>query len=430
MRLGGRIQAAIEVLETIENHHQPASIALADWGRSHRFAGSADRAAIGNLVYDVLRNRSSIAWRMGNETARALALGTVKYIWDESLEDLKQLFAEDKFAPDQLSEVEEQALQQDDLSDAPGWIKANIPEWLEEAFQANFDEAYIEEGLALSTRPPTDLRINTLKANAAKVTKVLARFKPQQAPLTQNGVRLPASEKQARGANVLPEAAYQKGWFEVQDAGSQIVSELVFPQKGEQILDFCAGGGGKTLALSALMENTGQIHAYDANRERLAPIYDRLKRSGARNVQVYAPQESTLETLTGKMDRVVVDAPCSGSGVWRRRPDAKWRLSEKALSERQQEQADILRAAAQFVKPGGYLCYITCSLLVEENENQVYAFLEQTDTFELLSASEVWQDLYGDAALQPWSSDECSITLTPATTQTDGFFFAVMGRTS
>lgn len=427
MRLGGRLQAAIDVLEDIDTHHRPASVALADWGRSHRFAGSGDRAAIGNLVYDALRKRASLAWQMGEETPRALVLGTVVFEWGETVSSLKHVFNDDKHAPSELTNGEENALEKSTLDDAPDWVQANIPEWLEGAFHDNFQDDYIAEGDALSQRPPTDLRVNTLKASVEKVEKALSRFPIERAPLTAHGLRLPASEKQGRSAHVLSDAAYQKGWFEVQDAGSQIAAALVFAQKGEQILDYCAGGGGKTLALSAVMQNTGQIYAYDANRERLAPIYERLKRAGARNVQVRAPGD-TLEALRDSMDRVIVDAPCTGSGVWRRRPDAKWRLTEQALISRQEEQEQILREASAFVKPGGYLCYITCSVLAQENEMQVYGFLEQHSDFELLSASEVWQELYDQASFKPWSSDGCSLTLTPAITQTDGFFFAVLGR--
>ncbi|GBE44590.1 ribosomal RNA small subunit methyltransferase B [bacterium BMS3Bbin10] len=427
MKPAGRLQAAIEILAEIKTRHRPASQALSDWGRGHRFAGSGDRAAIGNIVYDALRHRASIAWRMGSAEARALALGVMVFHWDESAESLGEMFARDPHAPETLSEEEVKALETGTLEGAPGWVQGDIPEWLEEAFEGNFSEDYIAEGQALALRPPTDFRINTLKADRGKVMKALKRFNPEPMELSPIGLRIAPSAGPARTANLQPEAAYQKGWVEVQDQGSQVCSLLVYARPGEQVLDYCAGAGGKTLAMAAAMENKGQIFAYDADRNRLKPIYERLKRAGTRNVQVRSPGES-LEDLTGKMDRVVVDAPCTGSGVWRRRPDAKWRLTPDALEKRLAEQAQVLEEASGYVRPGGYLCYITCSVLAQENEGQVSGFLETHEDFELLSAGEVWEELFQGADAKPWSSDDCTITLTPASTGTDGFFFAVMGR--
>jgi len=429
VRPAGRLQAAIEILTEIVERHRPASQSLADWGRSHRFAGSGDRAAIGNLVYDALRHRASIAWRMGAETPRALGLGVVVFDWGETVESLAQMFAGDAHAPEALSNEECKAFAASTLDAAPGWVQAEIPEWLEEPFKENFEEEFVAEGQALALRPPTDFRVNTLKADRDKVTKALKRYTLEATPLSATGLRLAPSVGPSRTSNIQPEAPYQKGWIEVQDEGSQVCSSLVFAQPGEQVLDYCAGAGGKTLALAAAMANKGQIFAYDTDRNRLAPIYERLKRAGTRNVQVRGPDDP-LDDLALKMDRVVVDAPCTGSGVWRRRPDAKWRLTPDALEKRLEEQRLVLEQASGYVRPGGYLCYITCSVLPQENEGRVYGFLEENDEFELLSAGEVWESLYADVDLKPWSSDDCSVTLTPATTGTDGFFFAVMGRSA
>ena len=276
-------------------------------------------------------------------------------------------------------------------------------------------------------RPALDIRANSLKASREKVHKQLRRSDLLPTKIALNGLRVAPGSRGSRLPNLQAEAAFQRGWFEIQDQGSQVVSELIYARPGENILDFCAGAGGKTLALAAMMENTGQIHAYDADKSRLAPIYERVKRAGLRNVQVHAPQDD-LSHLTEKMDRVVVDAPCTGSGTWRRRPDAKWRLTLKNLEERLQQQEEVLSQASPFVKRGGYLIYITCSIFPEENENQVYGFLQENAEFELLSVGEVWEALYGHDKQQPWSSDMKSITLTPASTETDGFFFAVMER--
>ena len=429
MKPAGRLQAAIEILGEVVERHRPASQALADWGKAHRFAGSGDRAAIGNLVYDALRHRSSLAWRLEGDTPRNLALGVAVFVWGEGAQSLANSFKDDRHAPDALSDAEISLLEKSDLNDAPEWVQAEIPEWLEEALRENFDEDFVAEGQALAQRPPVDFRVNTLKSNRDKVMRALKRFSLEPTKLAPNGLRLAPSAGSSRVPNIQPEAPYQKGWIEVQDEGSQVCSALIFAQPGEQVLDYCAGAGGKTLALAAAMENKGQIFAYDSDRSRLAPIYDRLKKAGTRNVQVRGPNDD-LDDLEGKMDRVIVDAPCSGSGVWRRRPDTKWRLTSDALEKRLEEQRQVLSEASRFVRPGGYLCYITCSVLARENEGQVYAFVEENEAFELLSAGEVWEDLFSHSQLKPWSSDDCTVTLTPASTKTDGFFFAVLERTA
>lgn len=426
MRLGGRMMAAVEVLEEMATTHRPASLSLADWGRSHRFAGSGDRAAIGNLVYDVLRNRASLTFGGGSDEAGTLVFAAVRYLWGVSEEDLRAQLAGDKHAPDFVTLVDQ------DLSLAPPCVQGDVPEWLWDRFVDSFDDEAIAEGRAMALRPPTDLRVNTLRATPEKVSKALAKFKIRPGELTPNCLRLEPTSGTQRSSSITTHEAYQKGWCEVQDQGSQIVSDLVYARPGEQILDYCAGAGGKTLALAAAMENRGQIFAFDRDPHRLAPIYDRLKRAGVRNAQVIGTDPTELEPLVGKMDRVLVDAPCSGSGVWRRRPEAKWKLTQDALSERSGEQAAVLADAKAYVKPGGYLCYVTCSILPDENEAQVQAFLLENPEFELVSVSEVWEELFearGAAAdLAPWSSDGYSVTLTPASTRTDGFFFAVMER--
>lgn len=434
MKVGARYSAAIEILEDIDRRHRPVSQALADWGYAHRFAGSGDRSVIGNLVYDVLRKRASLGWLMDNDSPRSLVLGLSVFDWSGSVESLSSNFVDDRHAPSQLSEAEIGMLARSEkergvlLRQAPNWVRGNIPDWLDEHFEANFGEAAVEEAAALSVRPPTDLRVNSLKSDRNRVLKALNRFKPVETLLSPVGIRLKATTGPERSANVKSEAGYQKGWFEIQDEGSQVTSQLVYAQKGEQVMDYCAGGGGKSLALSAEMDNKGQIYAYDHDQNRLAPIYERIKRAGVRNVQVCDPHSKNLEDLTVRMKRVVVDAPCSGSGTWRRRPDTKWRLTQDALEKRLTEQRQALMEASVYVCPGGFLCYITCSVLTVENEAQIYAFCEDNPAFELVSAGEVWEELYGSDAPGPWSSDGCSVTLTPASTGTDGFFFAVMER--
>jgi len=426
LREPGRIAAAIEVLTEIADARRPASEALRDWGKSHRFAGSGDRAAIGNIVYDALRRRASIAWRMGSDAPRALALGVMAYHWgwDEGRFDAQ--FADDEHAPDVLSAAEKAAIAKP-LDGARDWVRADIPEWCADQFEENFAEDWVEEGAALAERPPLDLRVNTLLASPEKAAKAL-RKRPDHAPIAPTGLRYPARGMGARTPNVTPESVYQKGWIEVQDEGSQIAALLVGAQEGDQVLDYCAGAGGKTLAMAAAMRGKGQVYAYDADIHRLAPIHERLTRAKAHNVQVREPGKDSLDDLAGKMDRVLIDAPCTGSGVWRRHPDAKWRLSPEALARRQSEQMQVLSEAKRFVKPGGYLVYVTCSVFPAENEDRIEDFLLENGGFELVSVGEVWQDVFGFDKPKPWSADMLSVTLTPASTGTDGFFVAAMQR--
>ena len=426
MKLGGRLQAAIEVLEEVEGRKRPVADALKEWGRSHRFAGSGDRSAIGNIVYDALRKRASNAWRMGDDSARSLAIGTLAFDWNKSADDLQAIFADDAHAPDALSDGEVAAINAASLADAPLWVRGDIPEWVAPSFEESFEDEALLEAKAFAQRPPVDIRVNRLKGSIEKAEKELSRFNPHRTKLSTDCLRFPAGKADSRQPNIQGDPAFRKGLYEIQDQGSQVVSQLIFPQKGEQILDYCAGGGGKTLAMAAHMENKGQIYAYDVDASRLAPIVDRISRAGVRNAQTRTPNDGALDDLIGRMDRVIVDAPCTGTGTWRRRPETKWKLSEEQLAKRVEEQQLALAQARQFVRPGGFLVYITCSVLAAENEEQIYHFIANNPDFELVSAGEVWQDMYGFDAPKPWSSDMMSVTLTPASTQTDGFFFCVM----
>ncbi len=425
MRLGGRIQAAIEVLQDIEARSRPVSVALKDWGNAHRFAGSGDRNAIGNIVYDVMRRRSSTGYIYGDDPA-GLVFGTLLRSWGMSLAQLNQALESDKFAPE-IPVAQLEAAAKKDLAFMPAEIEADVPSWISDHLEEAFGEEWIEEAKAMTERPPLDLRVNTLKAGVDKVLKQLGQKNAKSTAIAHHGIRIPAAGTDGRTPNVTAEPGYQKGHFEIQDEGSQIVSQLVFAKPGEQVFDLCAGAGGKTLALAAEMDNKGQVHAHDSDKQRLAPIFERLKRAGTRNVQVHPAGES-LDHLHGTFDRVVVDAPCTGSGTWRRHPDTKWKLTQDQLGKRMQEQAAILDNARQFVRPGGYLCYITCSIFQDENERQVYAFGDRHHDFDLLSAGEAWEELFGSQSPKPWSSDMNCVTLTPRSTGTDGFFFAVLQR--
>jgi 16S rRNA (cytosine967-C5)-methyltransferase len=426
MRLPGRIAAAIEVLAEMEARHRPANEALKDWGLNHRFAGAGDRAAIGNLVHDALRRRASTAWRMGGETPWHLGLGAAVLEWNIEPTILNEAFASDRHSPPPLPDDVIERLRSADLADAPDHVRADVPEWIAPHFVAQLGETWVEEGAALARRPPLDLRVNGLKTDREKMAKQLARLDVKATPISPLGLRLPPVEGQGRHPHVQAEEAFQRGRIEVQDEGSQVCAILAGAKPGEQVLDFCAGAGGKTLALAACMENRGQIYAYDSDKARLAPIYERLKRAGARNVQVRPPGDGALDDLAGQMDRVLVDAPCTGTGIWRRRPDAKWRVTEEALRKRTAEQDDVLKEAARFVRPGGALAYVTCSLLPAENADRIAAFLTSHPDFRSVAISDVQRE--AALAVPAGALAENSLLLSPRRTQTDGFFFALLRR--
>ena len=328
MTPAARASAAIEVLADIAARKRPAADALKDWGLAHRFAGSGDRAAIGNLVFDSLRKRASFAYAMGDDSPRALVLRTLVSSWGLTPDDVAVLADGGRFAPPPLTPEEIEGLKRGIPADAPVSMRGDFPAWLEPQFERAFGIHAAEEGAALAARAPVDLRVNTLKTTRDKVLHALRRLDPAATPHSPLGVRIAAGLGPSRSPHVEAEPAHGKGWYEVQDEGSQVATLLAGGGPKQQILDLCAGAGGKTLGLAAIMENTGQLYAYDADRMRLRPIFERLKRAGVRNAQVLDPGDTeVLAGLEGKMDRVVVDAPCTGSGVWRRRPDAKWRLS-------------------------------------------------------------------------------------------------------
>ena len=429
MRLGGRLAAAIDVLEDIARRHRPVAEALKDWGVSHRFAGSGDRSAIGNIVYDALRRKRSAGWLLGADTPREIGFGALLLEWNQTPQSLNEALRDDKFAPPLLSDEELAGLEARRLADAPDEIRADCPDWCVPLLEASFGEAWVDEAAALSTRPPLDLRVNTLKANRERILTELAGVGAAATRLAPHGIRIPPIDGSGRHPNVQVEPAFQKGWFEVQDEGSQIAAELAGAASGMQVLDYCAGAGGKTLALSAAMENRGQLFAYDSEKARLAPIFDRIRRAETRNVQILSkPQE--LAPLAGQMDLVLIDAPCTGSGTWRRRPDAKWRLTQKQLDVRIGEQGGILDAASAYVKPGGRLAYVTCSVFAAENGEQIRAFLERSPDFAPLDHAALWSEHFPGHIDAARIDSGRGISLTPARSGTDGFFFSVLSRVS
>ena len=423
-----RISAAIEVIGDIETNRRPAAEALKAWGLAHRFAGSGDRAAIAGLVYDTLRRKSSARFLMQNDTPRAAVLGMLKLERGFSVEAIASLFSGQRFAPEQLNSDETRELASGRLDGAPAHIAGDYPEWLDRYLERTFGGDRVEEAAALARRAPLDLRVNALKGSREQALAQLSHLGVVACQWSPIGLRI-APKPDAKSPAIQAEPAFLKGLVEVQDEGSQLVALMAGAKPGETVIDLCAGAGGKTLAMAAAMQNTGQVYAYDADRVQLRPIFERLKRAGVRNAQVLpAGDEASVRALSAHFDIVFVDAPCTGSGVWRRRPDAKWRVKPQNLADRQKEQQEVLELAAPLVKPGGRLVYVTCSVLPEENRDQVTAFLERHPEYSVQPYAESWAAYIGGTP--PASADGSSDTLllTPATHGTDGFFIAILER--
>jgi len=430
MRHGALMQAAQEVLQDIFDRHRPANMALADWGRSHRFAGSKDRSAIGTLVFDVLRRKQSLAARMGDDSPRALVLAAAGEALGLDVEAVTSVAADGPYAIGALSDEEQAGLARTVPANASVDVRADIPAWLVPSLTEAFGDRLVAEGQAMARRAPIDLRANTLKGNRHRLLKALERYNPELTPHAPDGVRIPAPAPGKKAPAVERDTAHGRGWFEVQDEGSQLAALLAGASPRMQVLDLCAGAGGKTLALAAAMQNTGQLYAYDKDKTQLRPIFERLKRSTARNVQVLdAGEEKSLLDLGARFDVVLVDAPCSGSGTWRRRPDSKWRLSEDNLKQRIVDQQSVLALAAKLVKPGGRLVYVTCSLLPVENRDQATWFQTEHSEYVLQTNAAMWQAAMGDdEPLASADGHNAGLLLTPACHGTDGFFIASFVR--
>jgi 16S rRNA (cytosine967-C5)-methyltransferase len=429
MTPAARVAAAIEVLADIEQRRRPAADAMKDWGLAHRFAGSGDRAAISSLVYDALRRKNSSAWIMGEANPRAELLGALKQTRGLEVDAIAALFSGEGHAPAALTEGERARLAAADLSGAPAHVVGDFPEWLTTHFEASFGDQAAKEGRALAERAPVDLRVNLLKTTRDKALAALSHLSPAPTPYSPVGLRI-AARADGRAPPLASDPAYVKGLVEVQDEGSQLAALLAEAKAGMQVLDLCAGAGGKTLALAAAMKNQGQIYAADSDSRRLAPIFARLARSGARNVQVRAPrgQADVLADLEGRCDVVLIDAPCSGSGAWRRNPDAKWRIRPGALEQRIADQNETLEAAVRFVKLGGRIVYVTCSVLREENEERVAAFLQRHDGFLPLDAAAQARAAGLPELAEHRSPNGPGFRLSPRTTGTDGFYVVSLAR--
>jgi 16S rRNA (cytosine967-C5)-methyltransferase len=356
-----RVQAAIEILDLWRSGDEGLDRVLAGWGRANRYAGSGDRRAIADLVYDAVRRLRSAAWVAGSPElagGRIVLLGSL--ILDG--QDPDDLFTGQGHAPAPLS-AEERARLGSSLGEAPRAVRQDLPDWLAPQVD-HLPDAALE---ALRTRAPLFLRVNTLREDPASAIATLRQDGVEAAP----GPHTAACLRILSGApRVARSRAYLEGMVEMQDAASQAAAAYACARPGETVLDFCAGAGGKALAFAAAMGNEGALHVHDISPGRLAQLDERARRAGAR-ITRHAPNQ--LAALQGQCDLVFVDAPCSGSGAWRRTPDAKWRLTPGRLQTLVDLQSGILRRAAAMVRPGGRLVYATCSVLEAENACQIAA---------------------------------------------------------
>jgi len=433
-----RLSAAIEVLEAIDGANTAADSILRAYFRSRRYAGSKDRRAVGNRVFDVIRHRARLDWWIagaaGNmePSARLRILASVIILDGETSEGVNALFHGAAHSPGTLSPDEEKlvgnlagkALLHDAM---PPGVVHEVPDWLDKLFQDQWGENYGAEMTALNSAAPVDVRVNTGRVSRDQARKSLSinDIKTEPTALSPVGLRL------IERARLEETKAFRKGLIEVQDEGSQLIALLCEAKPGMTVVDYCAGAGGKTLALADAMAlqgaetDKGSLVACDVSEKRLSRMDERLKRAGAQNVRKLVVDDlDAIAELEGCADKVLIDAPCSGIGAWRRHPEARWRLTPERLEQHVEEQKTVLGAAAKLVKAGGHLIYATCSLLGQENQQQIAIFLADHPDFTLQPINEIWARSIGTEC--PTAANE--LLLTPATTNTDGFFCAVMER--
>lgn len=412
------LELATELLHRVMTFDSPADGVVSAFFREHRALGVRERHTLAETTYNVLRNRllfQHLAQSGKGEMERRLAvLG-----WQGN----------EGFLRAALSEQEQQWLEQVkkvDRASLPEKLRHNLPDWLAEPLHAKLGDDFWPLVDAMNQPAALDLRVNTFKAKRAEVQAALAQANIQAVPTPYSpwGLRIEGKP------NLAKLEVFTKGDVEVQDEGSQLLALMTDAKRGEMVVDFCAGAGGKTLALGASMRNTGRLYAFDTSGHRLAALKPRLARSGLSNVypvQIAHERDERVKRLAGKIDRVLVDAPCSGLGTLRRNPDMKWRQSPQAIQELTHKQAAILESAARLVKSGGRLVYATCSLLDEENEAVARAFTEAHGRdFKPLAAADILDKVHVSDS-QALVRDEF-LRLWPHLHQTDGFFAAAWER--
>ncbi|ESQ76250.1 RsmB/NOP family class I SAM-dependent RNA methyltransferase [Asticcacaulis sp. AC402] len=450
MTPAARLQAAADILDQVSGTRTTVEAVLKQWGQGNRYAGSKDRRAIADRVYRCVRGRSRLLWAMqkGEKSpghtkgeGRALVLASLALIDGMAIEDIEILYSGAGYGPQPLTEDERGLLSAAD-GEAPAWVRSGLPEFVVSRFQQQFGGAWAVEATCLMMpRAPIDLRVNGAKTTREAMLKVLVEegLSPQPTPFSLFGIRLPAEPP----PSLVKLTAYQQGLIEIQDEGSQLAAFLagagLLPgaDKGKmpKVIDFCAGGGGKTLALAQMMNGKGEIYACDVVEKRLRAIEPRLQRAGASAhfVHFFDPENDTQLSQLHDADLVLVDAPCSGSGTWRRHPEEAHRLNEAEVERLHTLQTHILSRAARCVRPGGRLVYVTCSVLDDENAATADVFEAENPAFVALPIHSLagMAGLFVDntAQLTELSAGH-RLRLTPHTTATDGFFIAAYTRTS
>jgi 16S rRNA (cytosine967-C5)-methyltransferase len=408
---------AIEILDALAGTEQPLDRFLRDWFRTRRFAGSKDRAAIAERIFDIERYRASYAWRMRSETSRALVIAALL----KQGEAPETYFSGEGYGPSALDDAERMAIATPPQGDMPMHVRGEYPPFLEPDLKRAFGANLLDEMLALQARGSVDLRVNTLKRERGEVIDALRGrgLAAEPTPLSPIGIRI-ASGSSALGATAM----FASGAFEFQDEAAQIASLLCAATPGERILDLAAGAGGKSLALAAKMQNEGEIVACDVRQTALQELALRAVRAGATIIRTHL---SAPEPPEGLFDAVLLDAPCSGTGTWRRQPELRWRLTPETLAPRIEVQDALLEQAAKRVRAGGRLIYATCSILPCENEDRVEAFLARHRDFAIRPCAEVWSE-----SVQTIMSKgmERFFQASPLATGTDGFFAAVLVRSA
>ncbi|MFW2341793.1 RsmB/NOP family class I SAM-dependent RNA methyltransferase [Brevundimonas sp.] len=417
MTPAARLAAAASILDSIAQGRQPAEVVVKAWGQQNRYAGSKDRKAIADRVYKVLRARGRLSWIMGGrEDGRALVIGSLGVLDGLSLEEIEALHTGEGYGPGPLSKHERGRLAIKD-SALPGWVEAGLPEFVVEDLKATFGEGWAAEAHALmAPRAPIDLRINGAVATVEDVEAELraAGLSPEPMPWSPWGLRLSSEPP----PNIQALEGFKAGRFEVQDEGSQMVTWLADARPETTVVDYCAGGGGKTLALAQAMQGTGQLVACDVVQKRLDNIVPRLGRAGvAAELRLLGPNGGGAEDMNGEADLVFVDAPCSGSGTLRRHPEEAWRLKPDEVERLHALQVRIMGQAAKLVKPGGRLVYVTCSLLSRENEASLDAFEAANPGFRPVPVTPPWA-----------GGPQARVRLSPGSTGTDGFFLGAYER--
>ena len=411
MTPAARLQMAIEILDGLEKTTQPADRFLKSWFRTRRFAGSKDRRAIAETVFGVQRRRASLAHRMGDEAPRALVIASLV----EEGADIAALFVGGGYGPAPLSDTEQQAIATP-VRPAPRWVTGEYPQWLDAELRRAFSDRLPEEMAAFIGRAPTDIRVNTLKATRDAVIAALTADGLTCAPTAYapHGIRI-AGE----AGNLSQTPLFESGAFEFQDEAAQIAAHLCNAKPQQRILDLAAGAGGKSLAFAAAMNNSGEIVACDMRGEALFELEKRAARAGVTIIKSIVLEDGPLDhhQPSGLFDAVFVDAPCSGTGTWRRQPELRWRMSPARLAVLAQTQDKLLDQAASLVTPGGHLFYATCSILPVENQDRAAAFLARHSGFAPVNLAENWGS-------NPPPGLGKDFRASPRRTGTDGFYCA------